>query len=342
MKDGLKYQQYLRAYSKDSRFWIGQSELGCKCQAMNVNGVFSHTQCSDRLPALCSNSAKVSNPDTDDSSERFHVTQKVGNYRMTGYRDYFVWKFRGVRFAHTPPRFAYSNVLDGNGDVLAIASGPPCLQPTGPDTEVKNGTSDDCLFMNIWTPYLPPPSGTSKSSLKPIYVYLYGGGLYSGTNRNTDSDGTNLASRGDIVVISPNYRVSNAGWLPFKDGVHTGNYGLSDMVTALKWIKANAKAFGGDPDRVTIAGLSGGASAVRALMASPASHGLFHNAVMMEEPNGWSPYYEFANYMTIDQAFERFTIPVLNETGCLDAVDQVECLRAVDGIALPNLATEFQ
>lgn len=302
----------------------------CACSAISIGGEISEVPCKEYLPVLCSQTAPTSSPGAEDPSPEFQITQRVGDVALTGYRDFFTWKFLGVRYAPTPKRFEYSEPLRGaSGAATALKAGFHCLQPL---LEVSGNTSDDCLFANIWTPFLP--HGGDKVgklvTLKPVFVFFHGGGFQTGTAANPNTDGTNLASRADVVVVAINYRVSNAGMLVFNDGIHNGNTALSDQVSALKWVSENIAAFGGDPDRVTIGGDSAGAMATRYMMTSPEARGLFKQANLRSDGQG-SVLYNFGHFMSIEQSYEMFTVPLLAATGCDDAQDAIACLREVDG-----------
>jgi para-nitrobenzyl esterase len=141
----------------------------------------------------------------------------------------------------------------------------------------KAPISEDCLYLNVWAP-------KKSSTKKAVLVYIYGGGFMSGGAGCAIYDGTEMAKK-DIVYVSINYRVGVFGFLAHpelsKESANnvSGNYGLLDMVAALKWVKENIAAFGGDPSRVTIAGQSAGAFAVNFLAASPLTKGLIHGAI---------------------------------------------------------------
>lgn len=141
-----------------------------------------------------------------------------------------------------------------------------------------NDISEDCLYLNVWTP------AKSASEKHPVFVYIYGGGFTEGSAAVPVYEGEGLASKG-LVVVTINYRVGILGFfshpeLNTESGHHSsGNYGLLDQVAALQWIHDNIAAFGGDPNRVTIAGQSAGASSVHALTASPLAKGLFQRAI---------------------------------------------------------------
>ena len=138
--------------------------------------------------------------------------------------------------------------------------------------------SEDCLYLNVWTKELAP------EKKKPVLVYIYGGGFRSGGAGCPIYDGTSMAKK-DVVFVNFNYRVGLFGFLAHpglsaESPEHTsGNYALQDMIAALKWVRDNIAAFGGDPQNVTIAGQSAGAFAVNYLTVSPLAHGLFQKAI---------------------------------------------------------------
>jgi para-nitrobenzyl esterase len=164
--------------------------------------------------------------------------------------------------------------------------GPSCEQTVTPggfgpwtaEYVVSGDVSEDCLFLNIWTP------ASSPRAKLPVLVWIHGGAFTSGSGSVPIYDGTGLGAKG-IVVVTINYRVGVYGFLAHpqltaESPAHaSGNYGLLDQVEALRWIHANIGAFGGDPTRVTIAGQSAGAAAVHHLIATPLAKGLFHRAI---------------------------------------------------------------
>lgn len=138
--------------------------------------------------------------------------------------------------------------------------------------------SEDCLYLNVWT-----PAKSSKDKL-PVLMWIYGGGFVSGSSACAIYDGEALAKQG-IVFVSINYRVGIFGFLSHPDLTKesknnaSGNYALMDQVAALIWIRDNIAAFGGDPEKVTIAGQSAGSFSVQTLVASPLAKGLFRGAI---------------------------------------------------------------
>lgn len=145
------------------------------------------------------------------------------------------------------------------------------------------GVSEDCLFLNIWTPV--PLSGTEPPAANlPVLFYIYGGGFNEGSGAVAVYNGVNLAKKG-LVVVNVNYRVGGLGFmahpeLTAEQGGASGNYGIQDQTAALQWVRDNIRAFGGDPAKVTIAGQSAGAMSEQALLLSPAAKGLFRGAII--------------------------------------------------------------
>jgi para-nitrobenzyl esterase len=141
------------------------------------------------------------------------------------------------------------------------------------------GGSEDCLTLNIWTPAAP-----GENTRLPIMVWIHGGGFVAGSGAEPRYDGARLAARG-IVVVTINHRLNALGFLAHpeltaeSDHHSSGAYGMLDLVAALRWVKRNIAVFGGDPDRVTIAGESAGSMAASALMASPLAKGLFARVI---------------------------------------------------------------
>ena len=137
--------------------------------------------------------------------------------------------------------------------------------------------SEDCLYLNVWTK-------AHKGDKKPVFVWIYGGGFSSGGTGVPIYDGEAMAKKG-IIFVSANYRVGVFGFLAHPELTKespnnaSGNYGLLDQIAALKWVKKNIAAFGGDPDNITIDGQSAGSMSVNCLVASPVASGLFNKAI---------------------------------------------------------------
>jgi para-nitrobenzyl esterase len=162
----------------------------------------------------------------------------------------------------------------------AAAFGPECVQPKTATPNIYTGSplpmSEDCLTLNIWAP--------AHARHAPVFFWIYGGALWGGASNDPIYDGARLARRG-VIVVTINYRLGVLGWLAHPElsaesplGI-SGNYGLLDQIAALRWVKHNVRAFGGDPSNVTIAGESAGGLSVIYLMASPDARGLFAKAI---------------------------------------------------------------
>jgi para-nitrobenzyl esterase len=193
--------------------------------------------------------------------------------------------FKGIPFAQPPVgdlRWREPQpVKNWTGVRQADKFGPRCMQVTGPGSDYwfrSNGMSEDCLYLNVWT---PAKSGRERL---PVLVYIFGGGFSNGDGSEPRYDGESMARHG-IVAVSVNYRLNVFGFFAHpeltKESPHhaSGNYGFLDQAAALAWVQKNIAAFGGDPKRVTIAGESAGSISVSALMASPLSKNLIAGAI---------------------------------------------------------------
>ena len=157
---------------------------------------------------------------------------------------------------------------------------PHCAQNHVFDDMVfqDNGPSEDCLYLNVYA-----PATSDKNSKLPVMFWIHGGGFSGGGSNEPRHDGDFLPLKG-VVLVTINYRLGVFGFLATEDlakeaGGAAGNYGLQDMIAALRWVKTNIKEFGGDPGNVTIFGESAGSFAVSTLMASPMAQGLFQKAI---------------------------------------------------------------
>lgn len=192
--------------------------------------------------------------------------------RVRGAAEGGVLAFKGIRYGAPTRRFmapqpptAWRGVRD------ALAYGPACPQ-RGLDHEPQ---SEDCLFLNVWTPAL--------SGRRPVLVYVHGGAYNTGSGASPVTHGARLATRGDAVVVTLNHRLNAFGYayLAAHGFADSGNVGQLDLILALQWVRANAAAFGGDPECVTVFGQSGGGAKIATLMAMPPARGLFHRAFTM-------------------------------------------------------------
>jgi len=186
--------------------------------------------------------------------------------------------FRGVRYgADTAPgRFMPPAPPDSWSDVLDAFD----YGPASPQSGAQEATSEDCLFLNVWTP------GADPRAQRPVMFYIHGGAYAHGSGSSPLYDGAELCRRGDVVVVTVNHRLNAFGYLylqRFGDQTlaDSGNVGQLDLVLALRWVRDNIAAFGGDPGRVMAFGQSGGGAKIATMMAMPAAAGLFHRAWTM-------------------------------------------------------------
>jgi para-nitrobenzyl esterase len=177
----------------------------------------------------------------------------------------------------------------GVRDALAYGHSAPQRDPSAPPPggltisgENLPPESEDCLVLNIWTPAVGA-SGNSGQK-RPVMFWCHGGGFATGSGSSPDNDGTNLARRGDVVVVTINHRLNVLGFADLSalsdSFAASGDAGMLDIVQALKWVRANISQFGGDPGTVTIFGQSGGGRKVETLLAMPSAKGLFHRAIV--------------------------------------------------------------
>lgn len=253
-------------------------------------------------------------------------------YVFVSYRDQLSFRFLGIPYADPPERWTYPTPWTGSTNINATVAGAECTQAGAPTS------SEDCLFLYVFTPFLPMDPAISPEKLKAVLFWIHGGSYTSGTGADPLFDGGNTASRGDVVMVTINYRLSTPGFLALPDGETNGNYGLADQIAALNWVKQNIAAFGGDPERITLVGQSAGAASVRSMIASPMSMDTFAAAVMMSNLAGDNFATSFSQYFTIEELQDVAVKPILNDTGCANATDALACLKSIDAHTLVNLS----
>jgi para-nitrobenzyl esterase len=219
---------------------------------------------------------------------------EIASGKLRGALSAGICSFKGIpygastagRVRFTPPEAAppWSGVREAiayAGRAWQLPNRPkrrPVLETLlGPADTTQEG--EDCLTLNVWTP------GLGDGAKRPVMVWLHGGAFGYGSGNRTVTDGANLARRGDAVVVSINHRLNIFGFLHLADiggseWAHSGNAGMLDIVAALRWVRDNITAFGGDPGNVTVFGESGGGGKVSVLLAMPAARGLFHRAII--------------------------------------------------------------
>jgi len=204
--------------------------------------------------------------------------------RICGQEDRGVHTFKGIPFAATPigdlrwrapqPPEAWSGIRN------AHEFGPCAVQSTIPGDIgeligiATHETSEDCLYLNIWTPGL-------DGAKRPVMVWIHGGGNTVGAGSQPRINGEHLARIGDVVAVTINYRLGALGFLHAPELGATGNEALLDQVAALRWVRGEIGAFGGDPRNVTVFGQSAGGFDIAQLMAMPAAEDCFEKAILM-------------------------------------------------------------
>jgi para-nitrobenzyl esterase len=157
--------------------------------------------------------------------------------------------------------------------------GADCAQRGFGSTSIRENSSEDCLFINLWK-----PATASPEAKLPVMVWIHGGAFVFGSGASPDSSGTQFARQG-VILITFNYRLGRFGFFAFPalskehPGEPKGNYAYMDQIAALKWVQQNIAAFGGDPKNVTIFGESAGGVSAHSLLTIPEAHGLFHKAI---------------------------------------------------------------
>ncbi len=248
--------------------------------------------------------------------------------------------FNGIPYAQPPigplrwkapqPLATWQGVRD------AASPGLACVQPTVTAISVYTNppktTGEDCLTLNITA-----PKGVTKA---PVLIWIHGGTLLNGRGFGEMYDGTEMAARG-VMVVSINYRLGVLGYIAHPglsaenpDGV-SGNYGLLDQIAALRWVRENIAAFGGDPDNVTISGESAGALSVMYLMASPLAKGLFAKAIVQSGYMISGPELKKPNHGEF--AAEAIGAYMMAQAGAAD----VASMRAMDAQALVDVGARL-
>lgn len=249
------------------------------------------------------------------------------------YHDQASFRFEGIPYANPPERFTYSTMYSGSPTLNATAYGPECIQSGVPEPY----GSEDCLYLNIYTPYIPQDGTASTEGLKPVMFWIHGGAFTSGAG--SQSDGGNMASRGDVIIVTINYRLSTLGFLALEDGKTNGNFGIADQILALDWVRQYIAAFGGDPSRITIFGQSAGAGSVRAMLGSKETIGKFAGAIPMSNLAGSDYATTYSLYYTIPEEVSVAVDPILEEIGCstTSVEDALTCLKNYDAYSLVTL-----
>ena len=205
-----------------------------------------------------------------------YAAPPVGELRFRHPRDPGSW--RGVRMATQYGAAAVQQVSEIPEMPANVHGVPQMLAPSQYE--------EDCLYLNVWTP------AAAADDKLPVFIWIHGGGMVAGSGCEVVCDGEGFAKRRDIVVVTINYRLGLLGFFAHPDltkeaGGTSGNYALYDMRKACQWVKENIAAFGGDPERITVAGQSGGAAGTGVLHASPLMKGLIQRVSIESGPIYW-------------------------------------------------------
>jgi para-nitrobenzyl esterase len=285
-------------------FHSGRNQKQAKSQAIDRRQFFGWTAAATGAAAL-SHSMPLLSATPSRAAGRDPVVETAFG-KVRGYATDGVYAFRGIRYGATtagrnrflPPQKPepWAGIRDATSyGYSAPQTNPATRGSAAPETTMSRilaasdgfraapAESEDCLFLNLWT------SGLGSDRKRPVMVWLHGGGYNMGTASSLMYDGTNLARRGDVVVVGLNHRLNVFGYTNFGDlgpaeYAHSGNAGQLDIIAALQWVRANIDRFGGDPKRVMIFGESGGGGKVSMLLGSPPAKGLFHSAVIESGP----------------------------------------------------------
>jgi para-nitrobenzyl esterase len=262
------------------------------------------------------------------------VRTDAGPVRGTVHHGYRT--FQGVPFAAPPtgelrwqlpqPVEPWSGLLD------ATRPGNRCAQNPDELFGTAGSTTEDCLYLNVTT----PRSATPRHP-KPVIVWLHGGGLIAGAG--SDYDARRLAVDGDVVVVTVNYRLGIFGFLSHPGLADAGGFGFADQQAALRWVQANAAAFGGDPGNVTLMGESAGSESVCTQLASPSAAGLFHKAITQSAAcvgevaaSRYPRVLDLLVSVSLQES-DAFGLYLAEQLGCADPAD-AGCLR---GLSTRNL-----
>ena len=216
------------------------------------------------------------------------VSTRYGKIR--GLSDGAVQIFKGVPYGAPTSGARPLHAAQADQRLGAMCATPPRLGHRAPQTDAtgfmeeevvaldRTAQGEDCLCLNIWTP------GLGEKKKRPVMVWCHGGGFTGGSGGNIRYDGTELAKKHDVVLVTLNHRLNAFGFLYLgklggEKYADSGNVGMLDIAAALDWVKGNIAEFGGDPGNVTIFGQSGGGSKVTTAMAMPQAAGRFHRVI---------------------------------------------------------------
>ncbi|SPP85689.1 esterase E4 [Drosophila guanche] len=242
---------------------------------------------------------------------------RVQGSTMQSFQGKTIYAFRGIPYAQAPVgqlRFAPPQAATAWGPEEILKATSDSL--VCPQSGISVLMSEDCLKVNVFTRNLE-----QKPLLLPVIVYIHGGANVLGSGHSLYEAGPQYLLDHEVLFVAFNYRLGALGFLRPLGSSVTGNFGFLDQVMALQWVRDHISAFGGDPDNVTLIGMSAGSMAVSLHLVSPLSRGLFHRAILMSG--------SATNHFAIDNVY--WTQKLAREVGCpmFDGNDVVQCLRNV-------------
>ncbi|XP_036185130.1 LOW QUALITY PROTEIN: bile salt-activated lipase-like [Myotis myotis] len=250
------------------------------------------------------------------------VNKKLGLFGIGGRS---VDVFQGIPFAAPPKALENPQPHPGwQGTLKAKDFKQQCLQITL--TQLNAWGSEDCLYLNIWV-----PQGKKEVSQNlPVMIWIFGGAFFFGTGQGFNFfsdyqfDGEEIATRGNVILVTFNHRVGPLGFLSTGDANLPGNYGLWDQHMAIAWVKRNIAAFGGDPDNITIFGESAGGASVSLQVLSPYNKGLIRRAISQSG--------SAVAFWAIQRDPLRWAKQIAKKVGCPqdDTARMAKCLKATD------------
>jgi hypothetical protein len=219
------YLSYSRDLPSGQTYNIAGGELIVDTRHQSFSLLATRNRAHD-LPVLCTQSASDSTSSAPATPSTLISVSASGN-TYAGFRNKKSFRFIGIPYANPFKRWTYSTPYSSTGKTInATTYGPQCAQ--------GGSGAEDCLFLNIQTPYIPKAGSKTKADLKPVLFWIHGGGFTGGSGADPLSDGGNLASREDVVVVNINYRLSTLGFLAIPGTEIRGNYGIADQITALQ------------------------------------------------------------------------------------------------------------
>ncbi|GFQ79504.1 acetylcholinesterase-1 [Trichonephila clavata] len=304
------------------------------------------------LGFILGNLAVISGQDTNYDDEKFDIdwADSLSTYvqtpsgpiigTTTQILAVYVKTFLGIPYARPPVgnlRFTKPIPVDPWGEALNATTMPlACIQYTTypyPWYDFEPEKSEDCLYLNIWTPFDATP-GTNKS----VMFYIHGGESF-GSNRKDIYDGRALSGLGDVIVVSPNYRLNLFGFLT--SGTRDLP-GIWDILEALKWVRRNIEYFGGNPNQITLHGQSSGAIIISMLCVSPLTKGLFSKAILQSGSVIFIQANPTDHNLRVGQRIAKTVGCATNERNIqTDTESVVSCLRRKDGLYLARVLNSF-